>query len=520
MPDDSEINKPIWHSHPDVLPPSEAQDAVDERGYASYVAGEVENDTKKPKVLDYFSTTSAYCFNDEKFRPIRSMEPGASRSPKASVDNEIEIEIDRTGARRGQAAPREKEAKAREVEAEPAPAKRPVKPKNELKAWEDEKDAASTASVLGDIVSGAAVTLGLEQVPDKAAKDREALNKLVQAKAQRPAAPLTEHAGEDATSQCQAQSELLRSAWLALRPGGVLVYSTCTLNAFENENQSRSLLDYFPDAELQSGLGCQLGLAELESPDGFFRVWPHKLNVEGFFVACFRKKAEEGGGGVPQRKGSELWPQFQRLPETEASALRARAIKDLGSFPSSAPLLRERHQGDVWLCAFPCWPPPAAFARLSSLVQPGIRIVDANGALTSEIRLVVGGSSLTSEEWLELHEKAGGGLGAKSLALRGLGAAGARRSLEVDFGDQCDVLAAGDGSHKGVVETEEVSAHGPDLMPSLMPVRGSLALSAPLVLRRSCFGDGSSTEAPSERIVADEPNESSSELHDSVLDAA
>lgn len=80
------------------------------------------------------------------------------------------------------------------------------------------------------------------------------------------------------------------------------------------------------------------------------------------------------------------------------------------------------------------------------------------------------------------------------------------------------MMAAGDGSHKGVVETEEVSAHGPDLMPSLMPVRGSLALSAPLVLRRSCFGDGSSTEAPSERIVADEPNESSSELHDSVLD--
>ncbi|CAE7542695.1 rsmF, partial [Symbiodinium sp. CCMP2456] len=235
-------------------------------------------------------------------------------------------------------------------------------------------------------------------------------------------------AGEDATSQCQVQSELLRSAWVALRPGGVIVYSTCTLNAFENENQSRSLLDDFPDAELQSGLGCQLGLAELETPEGFFRVWPHKLNVEGFFVACFRKKA--GGGGVPQSKGSELWPQFQRLPETEASALRARAIEDLGSFPSSAPLLRERHQGDVWLCAFPCWPPPAAFARLSSLVQPGICIVDANGALTSEIRLVVGGSSLTSEEWLELHEKAGGGLGAKSLALRGLGAAGARRSLE------------------------------------------------------------------------------------------
>jgi len=193
--DSSEINQPIWHSHPDILPPSEAQDSPEDlRGYASYVAGEVENDTKKPKVLDYFSTTSAYCFNDEKFRPIKSMEPGASRSPKASFDHEIEIDGERYAEDPDPTLHEKidsKERKQRAKTAAKAKPKQPVKPKNELKAWEDDKDAASTASVLGDIVSGAATTLGLEQ--DKATKDREALNKLVQAKGQRPAAQLSEH---------------------------------------------------------------------------------------------------------------------------------------------------------------------------------------------------------------------------------------------------------------------------------------------------------------------------------------
>eukprot|EP00439_Symbiodinium_sp_Y106_P073615 s1949_g13.t3 len=107
--------------------------------HASYVAGEVENDTKKPKVLDYFSTTSAYCFNDEKFRPIKSMEPGASRSPKASFDHEIEIDGERYAEDPDPTLHEKidsKERKQRAKTAAKAKPKQPVKPKNELKAWE------------------------------------------------------------------------------------------------------------------------------------------------------------------------------------------------------------------------------------------------------------------------------------------------------------------------------------------------------------------------------------------------
>ncbi|MCV5792472.1 16S rRNA (cytosine(1407)-C(5))-methyltransferase RsmF, partial [Escherichia coli] len=44
------------------------------------------------------------------------------------------------------------------------------------------------------------------------------------------------------------QRELIDSAFHALRPGGTLVYSTCTLNREENEAVCRWLKETYPDA--------------------------------------------------------------------------------------------------------------------------------------------------------------------------------------------------------------------------------------------------------------------------------
>jgi len=69
------------------------------------------------------------------------------------------------------------------------------------------------------------------------------------------------------------------------------------------------------------------------------------------------------------------------------------------------------------------------------------------------------------------------------------------------------------GGNPRVVETEEVSTNGPDSW----PIAGGLH---PLMSRKSCFGDGASTEAPSERVLADEePVESSSEMPGGMVDS-
>lgn len=84
------------------------------------------------------------------------------------------------------------------------------------------------------------------------------------------------------------QRKLLFSAWYALKPGGTLVYSTCTFAPEENEKQIERLLKRFSDAET---LPIDLpGLKILST------TVPHAIcllptnEVEGFFVAKLHKR--------------------------------------------------------------------------------------------------------------------------------------------------------------------------------------------------------------------------------------
>jgi len=81
------------------------------------------------------------------------------------------------------------------------------------------------------------------------------------------------------------QAGILDHAALMLKPGGRLVYSTCTFNAQENEGSIRAFLSRHPDFSPEEfslpGIGT--------SQDGMLRLYPHRLRGEGHFVACLRK---------------------------------------------------------------------------------------------------------------------------------------------------------------------------------------------------------------------------------------
>lgn len=96
------------------------------------------------------------------------------------------------------------------------------------------------------------------------------------------------------------QRKLLLSAWQALKPGGVLVYSTCTFAPEENEFQAGRLLERYPDeARLEEvsidGLKILKPLKEWKGksfqPDvqKAIRILPTK-EIEGFFVVKIRKQ--------------------------------------------------------------------------------------------------------------------------------------------------------------------------------------------------------------------------------------
>jgi 16S rRNA C967 or C1407 C5-methylase (RsmB/RsmF family)/NOL1/NOP2/fmu family ribosome biogenesis protein len=74
------------------------------------------------------------------------------------------------------------------------------------------------------------------------------------------------------------QKRILAAAWPALRPDGLLVYSTCTYNRTENEDN----LDW-----ISRHLGAEL----LADPHRFF---PHRTRGEGFFIALLRKNGTNG----------------------------------------------------------------------------------------------------------------------------------------------------------------------------------------------------------------------------------
>jgi len=94
------------------------------------------------------------------------------------------------------------------------------------------------------------------------------------------------------------QKKMLFSAYDALKPGGTLVYSTCTYAKEENEEVVANLLQNVPAAKLEDitlDFPHAPGLSEYGAEfRKCRRVYPQHLQSEGFFMAKIRKG--EGGG--------------------------------------------------------------------------------------------------------------------------------------------------------------------------------------------------------------------------------
>jgi 16S rRNA (cytosine967-C5)-methyltransferase len=87
------------------------------------------------------------------------------------------------------------------------------------------------------------------------------------------------------------QFELLENAARLVRPGGVLVYSTCTLEPEENEEQIRGFLKEHPEFVLEPA--GSFVRETLVTPEGFVQTFPHLHKVDGSFVARMRKKGKK-----------------------------------------------------------------------------------------------------------------------------------------------------------------------------------------------------------------------------------
>ena len=134
-------------------------------------------------------------------------------------------------------------------------------------------------------------------------------------------AAVTDWSQETVEMCARRQAEILHSGAQLVRPGGRLVYSTCTFAPEEDELVVEAFLRDHPDFEPES----------VDAPwftagsTGNFRMWPHKLLGEGHFAAVLRKKGDaeaEGDTCVGQKLPKE-WSSFAKelgiqLPEGKA----------------------------------------------------------------------------------------------------------------------------------------------------------------------------------------------------------
>jgi 16S rRNA (cytosine967-C5)-methyltransferase len=84
------------------------------------------------------------------------------------------------------------------------------------------------------------------------------------------------------------QAAILDAAATAVRPGGVLVYSTCTISPAENERQIAAFLERRRDFTADE-LPSDLPVWDHPSVPGFLQTLPHRDGTDGFFIARLRR---------------------------------------------------------------------------------------------------------------------------------------------------------------------------------------------------------------------------------------
>lgn len=89
------------------------------------------------------------------------------------------------------------------------------------------------------------------------------------------------------------QREIIENVWPALRPGGTLVYSTCTFNTTEDEDVMQWMTEKFGAEAVDLGLAGHDGIAGAAVGNmPVARFMPSRLRGEGLFVCAVRKPGD------------------------------------------------------------------------------------------------------------------------------------------------------------------------------------------------------------------------------------
>lgn len=122
---------------------------------------------------------------------------------------------------------------------------------------------------------------------------------------------VAEWSGRNLQLCSERQQRILKDIWPTLKPGGYLIYSTCTYNPEENEGILSWLLERYDARSIP--VAHFLGDSVVPTPHGY-QFYPHRIKGEGFFIGVIQKLGEEEDAPrVKKEKKASGHPQV-RLP--------------------------------------------------------------------------------------------------------------------------------------------------------------------------------------------------------------
>jgi len=100
------------------------------------------------------------------------------------------------------------------------------------------------------------------------------------------------------------QKRILHSAVACLRPGGWLIYSTCTYNPAENEANIAWLKENFGCTTVNIPMPEAWGVMPMGAG---YQCFPHRVKGEGFYVACLQKTGGQAYTAPKKKPGKQVW---------------------------------------------------------------------------------------------------------------------------------------------------------------------------------------------------------------------
>jgi NOL1/NOP2/fmu family ribosome biogenesis protein len=144
---------------------------------------------------------------------------------------------------------------------------------------------------------------------------------------------------EDAVALCsKRQQRILNDVWPALKTGGILIYSTCTYNELENEENLKIIHERYEPESIPLTINSEWNIDIVEKGviTGY-RFFPHRIKGEGFFISVLRKTDEQPTirlrsqniFSAPGKKLKDEISEWIRTPEDKTFIIRNESIQFL-----------------------------------------------------------------------------------------------------------------------------------------------------------------------------------------------